>query len=47
MEIQELPDKEFKTIVLKILRELQESTNETLMISRKQKNDKIKISSKR
>lgn len=27
MEIQELPDKEFKTIILKMLRELQKITN--------------------
>ena len=45
MEIQELPDKEFKIILLWILRELQENTDEKFNAIRKtiqEQNEKLK-----
>ena len=38
MEIQELPDKEFKIIVLKMLRELEKNTNNLALSGKQYKN---------
>lgn len=46
MEIQELPNKELKIIILKMLRELQNNTQKNITISGKQYK-KLKSSAKR
>lgn len=47
MEMRELPDEEFKTIVLKMLGGLQKNTDDNLMMPRKQHKNKLRNSTRK